>query len=191
MGHWADSGLGFDEPRLSFCSGQTPEVASLPLYWRLHLHSNTETGRRVSKRTFFSTATSFPTKHKETFALRELLPHYPVCDTRKIITTSIHTLTDNGNLSSTIRVHNLALECHWNPTETTAALRNLPRRRASRVSLRSWSLLNYQPPLTATNKLSREGERGRWEGGRDEERGKPGLKNWFQNVENRVEVCFH
>lgn len=67
VGHWADSGLGFAEPRLSFCSGQTPEVASLPLYWRLHLHSNTETGRTVSKRTFFSTATSFPTKTQRTF----------------------------------------------------------------------------------------------------------------------------
>lgn len=67
VGHWADSGLGFAEPRLSFCSEQTPEVASLPLYWRLHLHSNTETGRTVSKRTFFSTATSFPHKTQRTF----------------------------------------------------------------------------------------------------------------------------
>lgn len=27
-GRWADSGLGFAEPGLSSCSGQTPEVAS-------------------------------------------------------------------------------------------------------------------------------------------------------------------
>lgn len=42
VGRWADSGLGFAEPGLSSCSGQTPEVASLPLYWQLRL---TETER--------------------------------------------------------------------------------------------------------------------------------------------------
>lgn len=45
VGHWADNGSDFAEPRLSSCSGQTPEVASLPLCWRLHL--NTDTGEQM------------------------------------------------------------------------------------------------------------------------------------------------
>lgn len=39
-GRWADSGLDYAEPGLSFCWGQTPEVASLPLYWPLHLRAD-------------------------------------------------------------------------------------------------------------------------------------------------------
>lgn len=75
VGHWADSGLGFAEPRLSFCSGQTPEVASLPLYWRLHLHSNTETGRTVSKReNILQHSHVLPTQNT-----KNLLPYVSCC----------------------------------------------------------------------------------------------------------------
>lgn len=67
----------------------------------------------------------------------------------KIITTSIHALTDNGFLA-TCTAHNLASEFHWNSTETTQ------QKHTSWDSLSSRSLLNYHPHFTATNKLSRE-----------------------------------
>lgn len=82
VGHWADSGLGFAEPRLSFCSGQTPEVASLPLYWRLHLHSNTETGRRVSKReNIFQHSHVHPNQ-----STKNLLPYVSCCHILQSVT---------------------------------------------------------------------------------------------------------
>lgn len=48
VGHWADSGSNFAEPRPSSCSRQTPEVASSPLCWRLHLNRRT-CGKQTGK----------------------------------------------------------------------------------------------------------------------------------------------
>ncbi len=68
---------------------------------------------------------------------------FQICDTNmEIITTSIHTSTDNGFLP-TYRAHNLPSGFHWNTTETAAVLCDSPRRRTSWVSLSSRSLLNY------------------------------------------------
>ena len=65
VGRWADSGLDFAEPGLSSCSGQTPEVASLPLYWRLHLNRERDTGRTIAedKYTSFLRLTLFMQTH--------------------------------------------------------------------------------------------------------------------------------
>lgn len=63
--------------------------------------------------------------------LHQTVPSCPICDTNmRVITTSIHTWTDNGFLPS-YRVHNLASDFHWNSSETTGVLCNSPRRRTS------------------------------------------------------------
>lgn len=93
-----------------------------------------------------------------------------ICDTNmKIITTSIHVLTDNG-FPATHRAPNLASAFHWNSTETTAVLGNSSWGHTSWVSLGSRSLLNYRPHFTATDKLSRGEEE--WEGMRERPREK-------------------
>lgn len=126
------------------------------------------------------------------------VPFFSIGDTcTRVITTSIHTLTDNGFLS-TYRVHHLASEFHWNSTETTGVQCNLPRRRTSWVSLSPWSLLNYHSHSVATNKLSRERNVDEWEREKMKSRVRGAIKGakekkkkcCFENTGKTVEVCF-